>query len=82
MIRFVRTTRPIRFSEEAESFFRGEAGFVLHMLDSKVPKTLDEVIESCRSYNEQWHKKTLPKEIIAYSLLRLLEFGMAGIVLK
>ena len=79
MIRFIRTTKGI--SKEAKSLLRGEAGFVLHMLDSKIPKTLDEVIESCRTYNERWHG-ILTKEAIAYSLLRLIEFGMVGIVLK
>ncbi len=74
MIRFIRTTKGI--SKEA---IHGEAGFVLHMLDSKIPKTLDEVIESCHSYNEQWHEAMLTKEAIAYSLLRLIEFGMVGI---
>ena len=75
-MRFIRTTKVI--PREAKSFLRGEAGFVCHMLDSKTPKTLDEVIESCHSYNEQWHEKILTKEVIAYSLLRLIEFGMVG----
>ena len=69
MIRFIRTTKGI--SKEA---IRGEAGFVLHMLGSKTPKTLDEMIESCRAHNE-----ILTKEVIAYSLLRLIEFGIVGI---
>lgn len=77
-----------------DSNFRGKAGmmgkrkrrattvgsrFVCHMLDSKNPKTLDEVIESCHSYSEQWKDAPMTKATIAYSLLRLLEFGMAGI---
>ena len=79
MIRFIRTTESRDFSEEAESFWHGDAGFVGHMLDSKTPKTLDEVIESCHSYIRQWGDAPMTKATIAYNLLRLLEFGMAGI---
>ena len=80
MIRFIRTTKLIGGSREAKTFLRGEAGFVLHMTDSEVPKTLDEVIESCHSYIRQWEDAPMTKATIAYSLLRLLEFGMVGIV--
>ncbi|TET45065.1 MAG: hypothetical protein E3J66_00160 [Dehalococcoidia bacterium] len=77
MIRFIRTTKA--FPKEAKSLLRGQAGFVLHMLDSKTPQTLDEVIESCHSHARQWKDGSVTKATIAYSLLRLIEFGMVGI---
>lgn len=84
MIRFIRTTKSREFSKEAESFWHGEtqAGFVCHMVDSKNAKTLDEVIESCHAYNKQWGDELFPRDRVAYDLLRLLEFGMVGLVLN
>lgn len=72
MFHFVRTTKA--FPEEAKTFLRGEAGLVCHVIGSKIPKTLDEIVEGCHSYHKQWGKET-----VAYSLLRLLEFGLVGI---
>ena len=84
MIRFIRTTKSSEVSEGTKSFWRGEtqAGLVCHMTDSKNPKTLDEVIESCHAYHRQWGDEPFPREQVAYDLLRLLEFGMVGLVLN
>ena len=82
MIYFIRTMAAREFSEEAESFWQGEtkAGFVGHMTESNIPQTLDEVIEGCHSYSNQWGDELMSEEMIAYNLLRLLEFGIVGLV--
>lgn len=85
MNRFVRTTHdangdPKKFSPEAQKAWREGHGFVGHMLYRTSGITFDELAELCHQYDEQWNEGPMTDYEIAYHLVRLIEFGMAGVI--
>jgi hypothetical protein len=65
---------------DAQLTRNGEMGLALHMLDSKVPATFEELVLRVQAYNEQFHENVSMPADIALGLVRLLEDGLVTVV--
>ena len=65
---------------DAQITRNGEMGLALHMLDSKVPATFEELVLRVQRYNEDFHENVSMPADIALGLVRLLEDGLVTVV--
>ncbi len=87
-VKFIRTThengrcRP--FSSEVMQFWREHGEIVGEVLRPEASQTFAEIVAVCREYSfecpESSLYQTLDEAHIAWCLIKLLEFGMAGVV--
>lgn len=87
-IRFIRTTHHNghhrSFPTEAMQFWREHGTAVGEVLRLETPLTFAEIVTASREvaleYPESGLFLTLDEEYVAWCLIRLLEYGMAGVV--
>lgn len=87
-VKFIRTTHEDghwrSFPPEAWEFWREHGAIVGEVLRPETPLTFAQVVTASREYALEYPESglflTLDEEHVAWCLIKLLEYGMAGVV--
>lgn len=89
-VKFIRTThengRCRSFSPEAWQFWREHGAVVGEILRVESPQTVAEIVAASREYAFEYPEsglsQVLDEEHVAWCLIKLLQYGMAGVVIE